>query len=321
MINVISDNALLLGYSRGVKKITPAIIKDCHDDMKLEPYLPDKEGAGRKSIKVKHVKTASSGRYWKWAAVLLAVLLAVFLNTGKGQEIAGRITSHMGGLFERGPQGGVTRQGVPAEGVSIGKAQEETQEILKVAVKEIAETLEPSEEVVEEPGKLNTAEPMPVETAEKIKTQTPDKTEDSWTTVAVKEGDTLTSMAMNVYGQADETIIRLVQKHNPQLVDINWLTVGQKIVFPPLPSLSPGPVFTVHIASFEPFQPALDLFKKMMNEGYEAYIMPVYDAQKGKVFRVTLGNFKNEQEAKVYADTIIQNNVSDYAKAMRLEMR
>jgi hypothetical protein len=38
MINVISDNALLLGYSRGVKKITPAIVNDCYDDMKLELY-------------------------------------------------------------------------------------------------------------------------------------------------------------------------------------------------------------------------------------------------------------------------------------------
>ena len=62
-------------------------------------------------------------------------------------------------------------------------------------------------------------------------------------------------------------------------------------------------------------------FKKMMTEGYEAYIMPVNDIQKGKFFRVTLGSFKNSQEAKEYAATILQNGVSDYAKPMRLEMR
>jgi phage tail protein X len=227
----------------------------------------------------------------------------------------------MQGLFEQGPQEEVTGQKMPAEGVSSGKAQEETQDILKVAVKEVLETPKPPEDAVEEPEQPITNVPMAAETPEEIKTRSPDETEESWTKIAVKEGDTLTSMAMNVYGQADENIIRLVQKHNPQLADINLLTVGQEIVFPPLSSTSPGPVFTVHIASFEPFRPALDLFKKLMNEGYEAYIMPVYDAQKGKVFRVTLGNFKSEQEAKSYADTIIQNNVSDYAKAMRLEMR
>jgi hypothetical protein len=178
---------------------------------------------------------------------------------------------------------------------------------------------EPPEKEIDEQENTNSTWPVPVEAAEVVETSVPERTEESWTTIVVKEGDTLTAMALNVYGQADENIISLVQKH--QLEDINLLEVGQELVFPPLSSSSPGPVFTVHIASFEPFQPALDMFQKLMNEGYEAYIMPVYDAQKGKFFRVTLGNFKSQQEAKEYADTILQNNVSDYAKAMRLEMR
>ena len=321
MINVISDNALLLGYSRGVKKITPAIVKDCYDDMKLEPDLPDKRGANRKHSKARQVKPASPGRYWKWAAVLLAVLLAVFLNTGKGQEIAGGIASRMEILFQRGPQEVTTRQVVPVEQDSSGKEQEEAQDVLEVAVKEVVEVSEPPEKEIDEQENTNSTRPVPVEAAEVVETSVPERTEESWTTIVVKEGDTLTAMALNVYGQADENIISLVQKHNPQLEDINLLEVGQEIVFPPLSSSSPGPVFTVHIASFEPFQPALDMFQKLMNEGHEAYIMPVYDAQKGKFFRVTLGNFKSQQEAKEYADTILQNNVSDYAKAMRLEMR
>jgi phage tail protein X len=321
MINVISDNALLLGYSRGVKKITPAIVKDCYDDMKLEPDQLDKGGANRKHLKVKHVKPAWPGRYWKWAAVLLAVLLVVFLNTGKGQETAGRLVSHMEILFQRSPQEVTTRQVVPIEQDSSVKEQEEVQDVLEAAVKEVGEVTEPPEKEVDAQENPNSTPPVPVETAGVVKTSVPEETEASWTTIVVKEGDTLTAMALNVYGQADENIISLVQKHNPQLEDINLLVVGQKIVFPPLSSSSPGPVFTVHIASFEPFQPALDMFKKLMNEGYEAYIMPVYDAQKGKFFRVTLGNFKSEQEAKAYADTLLQDNVSDYAKAMRLEMR
>ncbi len=321
MINVISDNALLLGYSRGVKKITPAIVKDCYDDMKLEPDLPDKSGGSRKHSKVKQVKSASPGRYWKWAAVLVAVLLAVFLNTGQGQEIAGRIASRMEILFQRGPQEVTTRQVVPVEQNSSGKEQEDAQDVLEVAVKEVVEVPEPPDKEIDEQENTNSALSVPVEAAEVVKTSAPERTEESWTTIVVKEGDTLTAMALNVYGQADENIISLVQKHNPQLEDINLLEVGQELVFPPLSSSSPGPVFTVHIASFGPFQPALDMFQKLMNEGYEAYIMPVYDAQKGKFFRVTLGNFKSQQEAKEYADIILQNNVSDYAKAMRLEMR
>jgi len=307
MINVISDNALLLGYSRGVKKITPAIVKDCYDDMKLEPDLPAKKRANRKHSKVKQVKPASPGIYWKWAAVLLAVLLAVFLNTGKGQETAGRIASRMEILFQRGPQEVATRQNVPVEQDSSGKEQEEAQGILKKAQGVDEEIVEQRIELIRK--KFTAARESLL------------KQQESWTTIEVKEGDTLTAMALNEYGQVDGNIISLVKKHNPQLEDINLLDVGQKLVFPPLSSTSSGPVFTVHIASFEPFQPALEIFQKLMNEGHEAYIVPVYDAQKGKFFKVTLGNFKSQQEAKEYADTILQNNVSEYAKAMRLEMR
>ena len=234
MINVISDNALLLGYSRGVKKITPAIIDDCFDDMKLEPDLPDKRGANSKHSKPKQVKPTSPGRYWKWAAVLLAVLLAVFLNTGKGQEIAGGIASRMEILFQRGPQEVTTRQVVPVEQDSSVKEQEEAQDVLEAAVKEVGEVTEPPEKEVDEQENKNSTRPGPVEAAGVVKTSVPERTEESWTTIVVKEGDTLTAMALNVYGQADENIISLVQKHNPQLEDINLLEVGQKIVFPPL---------------------------------------------------------------------------------------
>jgi cell division septation protein DedD len=272
-------------------------------------------------LKVKQGKPASPGRYWKWAAVLIAVLVAVFLNTGKGQETARRIVSQVDSLFHRGPKEMATRQNVPVEQDANEKGKEETQGILKAAVKEIGEVPEPSEKEVNEQENKNITQSVPEETPTEGKPQSPDGTEEPWTTIVVKEGDTLTAMALNVYDQADENIISLIRKHNPQLEDINWLKVGQEIVFPPLSSLFPSPVFTVHIASFKPFQPALELFQKLMNEGHEAYIMPVYDAQKGKIFRITLGYFKSQQEANVYAETILKNNVSDYAKAMRLEMR
>lgn len=35
-INILADNALLLGYSKGIKKITPSMVKACYDDLKLD---------------------------------------------------------------------------------------------------------------------------------------------------------------------------------------------------------------------------------------------------------------------------------------------
>jgi cell division septation protein DedD len=58
-----------------------------------------------------------------------------------------------------------------------------------------------------------------------------------------------------------------------------------------------------------------------MRQGYDAYIIPAHSAHKGKVFRVTMGNFKSRQEASGYAVEVIKKGISDYAEAIRLEMR
>ncbi|MBW2001581.1 MAG: SPOR domain-containing protein, partial [Deltaproteobacteria bacterium] len=54
---------------------------------------------------------------------------------------------------------------------------------------------------------------------------------------------------------------------------------------------------------------------------HEVYIIPVYNTQKGKFFRVTLGNLKNREEAERFAATILKNGISDYAEAIRVEMK
>jgi cell division septation protein DedD len=59
----------------------------------------------------------------------------------------------------------------------------------------------------------------------------------------------------------------------------------------------------------------------LLKEGYEVYIIPVYDTKKGKFFRVTLGNFKSHKEAEDFAATILKKGISDYAEAIWLEMR
>ena len=77
----------------------------------------------------------------------------------------------------------------------------------------------------------------------------------------------------------------------------------------------------MHIASFKPFEYAQDLFQELLRQGYEAYIIPAHDSQEGNFYRVTIGDFKNVHEARGYAAEILKNNISDYAKAIRLEMR
>jgi len=59
----------------------------------------------------------------------------------------------------------------------------------------------------------------------------------------------------------------------------------------------------------------------LLERGYEAYIIPVQSPQKGKVFRITLGNFESAQEAEFYAEEIRRDNIAEYAKVIQLEMK
>lgn len=49
---------------------------------------------------------------------------------------------------------------------------------------------------------------------------------------AVRAGDTLWTMAEEVYGFVSPTVLRRVQDANPQIRNINVLSPGQEVVFP-----------------------------------------------------------------------------------------
>jgi type II secretory pathway predicted ATPase ExeA len=125
-INILADNALLLGYSKGVKKITPSMVKACYEDLKLdvasakpniqeakkrrnretemqkrgnEGIETEKRRDGETEKVEKEIETATKEvensrlvHFWKWAAVfcfLLALSLAAANPRGK------RIISHL----------------------------------------------------------------------------------------------------------------------------------------------------------------------------------------------------------------------------------
>jgi general secretion pathway protein A len=67
MINILADNVLLLGYSRGEKYVLPGMVKECYDDLQLEGSVFDAE-KGKELIKK---KKGLLERIWnfKWAAL------------------------------------------------------------------------------------------------------------------------------------------------------------------------------------------------------------------------------------------------------------
>ncbi|UCH08680.1 MAG: Flp pilus assembly complex ATPase component TadA [Deltaproteobacteria bacterium] len=84
MINILADNALLLGYSQGKKSITASMVKHCHDDMRLDDAVPKRAREVSETVRVRKTRQFYIARYWKWAAV--AGVLILIYTTGLGQK-------------------------------------------------------------------------------------------------------------------------------------------------------------------------------------------------------------------------------------------
>ena len=329
MINTLADNALLLGYSKEKRKITPGIVKQCFDDLNLEGHFLKESRETREQPDIKKVKKIHVGRYWKWASVLFFVIVLVIVWVSR---------------FTRDTSSVPVPPQTPAENIIKKRALAEKERALAEKERILLEkerSLAQKEKSLEEkdgPGKDRTGERgLPVVKKEEEKGISDDIVQpkaskgkerivgeggkSSLKTLVVKQGDTLAQLAMKIYGRSNDRILSLIKEHNPDIKDIDRIAVGQRILFPTASLPDQGSTFTVHIASFRPFEQAQMFFQELMRQGYDVYIVPAYSARKGKVFRVTMGNFKSRQEASAYAVEIIKKGISNYAEAIRLEMR
>jgi type II secretory pathway predicted ATPase ExeA/phage tail protein X len=356
MINILADNAMLLGYSRGIKKISPLMVRECYRDLLLEMEKTPQESVVplRQEETQQIVKEVGRKprRYWKWAAVFFLIAVLAFGLGTRGKDLMGYISGLRGlqpsaEIAEKATGGVLAPEGEAAkmreENLDAADEKGEGAQELKKSdmIPDSGGTVEgkapagneipsaPESQVIDRGGPPagNTTEVGEKKPGPQLsKTSQGDRISDfeeekPSQTLTVKKGDTLTELAANVYGWVDDSVIEFVRKNNPGLRDVNRIEVGQKIVFPPLSKSDRGAVYTVQVASFKPFSFARDLFQKLTDEGYEAYIIPVYDDKKGKVFRVTLGNFKNPSEAQKFAAEIKNKGLSDYAQTIQVEMK
>ncbi|MBW1797524.1 MAG: SPOR domain-containing protein, partial [Deltaproteobacteria bacterium] len=328
-INILADNALLLGYSKEKRKITAGIVKQCSDDLSLDGSFVKKTRETPETPETKKVRRSNVHHYWKWAGMLFFMIVILFVGVS-------RIARHTDSV--------PLRRQAPVEDVMKKQALEEKERalaekerslvekerILAQKEKSLEEKDRPDQDTAEETGPRiikkeeeqavsdHVVQPKTVKEKDNI---IPETDKAIITHIIVKEGDTLAQLSAHIYGRVNDRILRLVKEHNPDIKNIDRIDVGQEIVFPSVFRPVQGSTFTVHIASFKPFEHAQTLFQELMRKGYDVYIIPAYHTHKGKVFRVTMGNFKSQQEAKEYAVEVREKGVSDYAEAMQLEMR
>jgi general secretion pathway protein A len=248
MINILADNSLLLGYSKGQSKISPAMIRSCYQDLRLggseEKASPAKKAAGPET----GTDATVPGPLWKWAvAVLLIAGILAFVAARYGDRILARfvttsvetprpkkamapvraplppsVSEKEPPVEEKAPENVPSASAAP-----VPSAPEEPESVVVEAVKPEVKQEEkemPLEPAVEWPGPIE-VRAGPGEIAAKSPGQT----------IVVRQGDTLGKLSSKVYGRSNERLLGIIQENNPDIRNPNFILPGQKLIFPPLP--------------------------------------------------------------------------------------
>jgi type II secretory pathway predicted ATPase ExeA len=92
-INILANNSMLLGYSRGKRRIAASMVEQCYDNMNLNNSFSRTSHKTPELSGTKKVEQTQAGRFWKWAAVLLVMLVILVLGMSqKGRDIVWQLS-------------------------------------------------------------------------------------------------------------------------------------------------------------------------------------------------------------------------------------
>jgi general secretion pathway protein A len=245
MINILADNSLLLGYSKGESKISAKMIRSCYLDLQLGDS--EEKGSAGKNGSVQESRPASRGlkSWWKWAALFLLISGSLgFVMARYGDRIlpkfvtafteatkprAEEVSAPMQ-VVERKPDERATAATPPSQPTPIVERKPDEQVAAATPpsspkyqgplVDEVKAVVEMKENMPSEPSAQGLG-PSPVKADGRI--------------VVVERGDSLWTLSSRVYGRSDEWVMELIRKKNPSIRDLDLIFPGQNVIFPPLP--------------------------------------------------------------------------------------
>ena len=119
--------------------------------------------------------------------------------------------------------------------------------------------------------------------------------------VVVRNGDSMSQIAVRKYGQASYTILDLLKLANPELTDIDVITVGQTIKLPELgegfPILNDGAGQYALLVFSTPQEHRASSFQKVLRgHGLDARVLGADVGSQKRMYRVVLSGFKQRDD-------------------------
>lgn len=320
LINIICDNALLIGYATAAKKISADIIREVANDLRLnaEGRVTDGDpstaktvtGVGKNeketlaNIRVEEVASRHPRNLKPVLVGSLAVSILVLLIGGivfYQPDLDAWLSDVVFGRFKWAKiQSGILPE---PSGDSMVVSQGGKSPGTETALASARQT-----DAAPTP---NTAGNAP-ERLERVSSPSLDQTSAGSTkasavqngqSVVIPRGSTISRIATEVYG-TDKILLAmdLLKEFNPRIEDMNWVLAGQKLSVPPLTRetlLRRQPDDTYHLIldSFFNAQEAEKLGKTVRLKGYEVAITPRKVSNKLVLHRVEIPGLKNLETA------------------------
>jgi type II secretory pathway predicted ATPase ExeA len=282
-INILADNALLLGYSRDKKFITSSMIDESYNAMKLEgSFLEDslQQKPPEKAKAVSHVRFRGSFR-WIVVSFVIIMLTALILFMVKTSRIS---IPDVFTFMHKEKSQDTAPVNPPVMNDQIEIHNEGSGDHLQDAewtVDNIPDDIHQNQQI-----ELTNLQILTFE-----------KNTGFSKSVIAKEGDTFIRLAEKAYGYVGEEELDLLKRYNPEIKNINQIEIGQKISFP---------VYTILISSHESHEKAENLYQQLKMDGYDANIISPETDDRAPSFLVTVGAFINKKEAESFASTSLE---------------
>jgi type II secretory pathway predicted ATPase ExeA/cell division protein FtsN len=280
-INILCDNAFLIGHGRGSKKINPLIIQEVISHMEALPPRESVEGITGYQKKIR----SRSPRFKTLAPRISYTAMALFILV-------------LGMLLGRG---------------QVGSVQENLR--LEPSVQQPADEQKIFASPLETNG-ANTPQAPPTLT-EEVKTATPPplspspvspvvqaqpKPETGVTIATIEEGVTMHLLSQKYYRTSNLSMIDHILEFNPKITNPNLIKINEKIKIPEfseesLITQAPDETYRVHLATFLQPESAERYKKEPALQGKEIEVTPRKFSGGEIWYRVVAGKFASREES------------------------
>ncbi len=272
VINILCDNALLMGFRSSTKKIEVDMVRKVIRNLEG----PSRRKAVFSSAAIVHKLHAflfGLNFLFKKATVIVALSLLclgalTFLTRGYLQQKPTEM-SEIKSLQSR-----KVDSPPPSAPTSTRKAPPPPQKI--------------------EPPRRKTPAPAPAAAQEKDYTLKK--------TVAVRKGQTISRLTQEYYGMVNLTLIDLVLELNPGITNVHLILVDQEIKIPNLTEKllivpTPDHTYKIHAGTFDTPDPARLYADEPALKGKKVETLPRKVSPRETWYRVLIGKFDNKEEA------------------------